>query len=672
MAVSRNNLEERVLVLMPTRRDAERTVELLEEAKVTAVPCNQLSELCRELRAGAGALMLTDDAILSDPSGQLAEAVRSQPPWSAVPIVVLAREGFGPHLYPRVSATLNQVLVVERPVRTRTLVSVVMSALRARMQQYEIRDAILERERQASELNAQDERLRFALSAGRLGAFDLDLVSNELECSEIFKEHVGRAGDGPLSFDSVLGDVHPDDKARVSEAFEQSRRNGLDYDIVYRACWPSDQVRWLMVRARVQHDRLGRPSRLVGVSLDVTEQRSMHEKLEQSQAELARQADQLRTADKAKDEFLATLAHELRNPLAPLRTGLDLLNASADRGEERTLAVMQRQLDHMVRLIDDLLDVSRITRGKLELKRERLTLAQVIDAAVESSRPFVQRSRHTLRVSVDDPSLCFVADFTRIAQVITNLLNNSSKYTPPGGNIELTARKEDASLVVEVSDDGIGIPPDRLDEVFEMFSQVNRTLDRSQAGLGIGLALVRKLVRLHGGTVSATSEGPGMGATFTVRLPLERAEAQPLANAQVVRAPDERRILIVDDNDDAADLLSMMLEKAGHRTKTACDGVSALETAALWSPDVIVLDIGLPGMSGYDVARTLRSDQRFSHTALIALTGWGTEEDKHEAMEAGFNAHLTKPVNANDLYGALVRADEVERRARASEPNRNR
>ncbi|MET0387420.1 MAG: hybrid sensor histidine kinase/response regulator [Polyangiales bacterium] len=385
------------------------------------------------------------------------------------------------------------------------------------------------------------------------------------------------------------------------------------------------------------------------------------EELAQSKAALVEYAERLRRSDRLKDDFLATLAHELRNPLAPIRTGMDLLATSPPVPvASHTLGVMQRQLGHMVRLIDDLLDISRMTQDRLDLKRERVALTTLLDAALEASRPFIEQGRHQLNLSVCEEPLWFDADLTRAAQIISNLIDNASKYTAPNGHIWLAVRREGAFGVIEVRDDGIGIPSDRLEDVFAMFNQLDRVLDRSHGGLGIGLALVRRLAQLHGGSVVAHSDGPGKGSRFVVRLPLAAASpaSTTSASAEPARANDEldsrhKRILVVDDNDDAADLLSLMLEHAGHETTTAHDGPSALAAVQQWSPHIVFLDIGLPGMNGYDVARQLRHDPRFAELSLIALTGWGSGEDKRKAAAAGFDVHLTKPVDARALQGVL-------------------
>jgi CheY-like chemotaxis protein/two-component sensor histidine kinase len=328
----------------------------------------------------------------------------------------------------------------------------------------------------------------------------------------------------------------------------------------------------------------------------------------------------------------------------------------------------------MVRLIDDLMDVSRITQGKLELKRERVSVTSAIEAAIEASISAIQRAQHTLHTRLGDEALYVDADPTRLAQVIDNLLNNACKYTANGGNIELSVRREGDWVAISVTDDGMGLPSDCLGDVFEMFNQVNRTLHRAQGGLGIGLALVRTLVQMHGGRVEVASQGLNSGSEFTVWLPV--VARMPLESSPVVpsvpAANRHERILVVDDNSDAAELLSLMLEKAGYQTTAVADGPTAIEAAERLTPEVVILDIGLPGMSGYEVAEHLRHDARLAGTSLIALTGWGTPADQRKAFAAGFDVHLTKPVAAEDLHAALGQAAEIRRRAQERERSSQR
>ncbi len=366
--------------------------------------------------------------------------------------------------------------------------------------------------------------------------------------------------------------------------------------------------------------------------------------------ENARLYDSLREQDKRKDEFLATLAHELRNPLAPVRTGLEILKI-AGNGDDARIAreMMERQLGHMVRLVDDLMDVSRVSRGQMELRPERATIRMVFDMAVETSLPLIEAARHELCVSLPEEPLPIRADLTRLAQMLGNLINNAAKYTPDGGRIELAAARDEEMVVVRVTDSGEGIPAEMLSKIFDLFTQVGRTLDRSQGGLGIGLSLVKRLVEMHGGTVSATSPGLGLGSTFTVRLPLDFTAADPpeISVTTAIGAPPPlpRRVLVVDDNVDGAESLAMLLQLSGHETRTVHTGLHALDAAQEFHPDVVFLDIGLPGMNGYEVAQRIRQEVELSGTLLVALTGWGSEDDRKRAREAGFDEHLTKPVN---------------------------
>ena len=375
--------------------------------------------------------------------------------------------------------------------------------------------------------------------------------------------------------------------------------------------------------------------------------------------ENARLYEELREGDRRKDEFLATLAHELRNPLAPIRNSLQVMRlAGADRSAmDGSRAMIERQVQQMVRLVDDLLDISRISRGKMELRRERVELAAVIAGAVETSRPLIERLGHTLSVTLPARPVHLDADLTRLSQVFLNLLNNAAKYSEPGGRIALTAECEGDTVVVRVSDTGIGIPADMLPRIFEIFTQVDRSLERSQGGLGIGLTLVKRLTELHGGDIVARSDGPGRGSEFTVRLPVlpeAGAEPQPGPLAQKAPALPARRILVVDDNRDSADSLAMLLGILGNEVRTAYDGVEGVEAATAFRPDLAFLDIGLPRLNGYDAARRIRLLPGGAKMILVALTGWGQEDDRRRSREAGFDHHLVKPVAPEELERLLA------------------
>ncbi|HEY9396807.1 MAG TPA: ATP-binding protein [Burkholderiales bacterium] len=373
---------------------------------------------------------------------------------------------------------------------------------------------------------------------------------------------------------------------------------------------------------------------------------------------------ELRVSDRRKDEFLATLAHELRNPLAPIRNGLQLIGAPALNTEAlgRVRAMMDRQLAQMVRLIDDLLDVSRITRGKIELRKQRIELATVLTSAAETARPLIESLGHELLIMLPQQPVPLDADLTRLAQVFMNLLNNAAKYTESGGRIEVEAAVQDSDVMVSVRDNGIGISAEVLPNVFELFVQGDRSLERAQGGLGIGLTLVKRLVEMHGGSVQAKSEGIGHGAEFKVRLPLATARtSEGQTGTMRTTSPgnrQRRRILIADDNLDAAESLATLLGLDGDEVRVAHDGLEAVELEEHFAPDVVVLDIGMPALNGYDAARLIRA--RGSKALLIALTGWGQENDKRSSREAGFDFHLVKPAEPETLRALLQQAGSAD------------
>jgi PAS domain S-box-containing protein len=373
--------------------------------------------------------------------------------------------------------------------------------------------------------------------------------------------------------------------------------------------------------------------------------------------------EQLQETDRRKDDFLATLAHELRNPLAPIRNGLEVIRRAGDDRQtvEEARAMMERQLAQMVRLIDDLLDISRITRNKLELRKAQVELRSVIESAVETAQPLIDEAGHQLTVGLPPGPVLVDADPTRLAQVFANLLTNSAKYTEQGGRIWLSAERHGSDAVVSVRDTGIGIAAEHLPKLFEMFSQVTPALERSQGGLGIGLALVKGLVEMHGGSIEARSDGVGKGSEFTVRIPLLITSSRPAPAPVPVEAPpaEQLRILVVDDNKLGAKLMALTLELEGHEVHTAHDGQEAVTAVSSLKPDVILLDIGLPRLNGYEACRQIRQLPEGDRITMIALTGWGQEEDKRKAHEAGFDHHCTKPVDVRDLKPLLVRSRRV-------------
>ena len=362
----------------------------------------------------------------------------------------------------------------------------------------------------------------------------------------------------------------------------------------------------------------------------------------------------LHDADRRKDDFLATLAHELRNPLAPIRTGIEVLRMGGAPGKTGTvLPMMERQLQHLTRLLDDLLDVSRITRGKIALQVERIELAPAVQAAVEANRALMQRMDHTFAISLPTDSVWLDADAVRLAQIVSNLLNNAAKYTPKGGRIALTVEHLGDEVELTVSDNGIGIPGEHRDSIFDMFTQIESHAGHADGGLGIGLALVKGLVTLHGGTIAVRSDGAGRGSEFRVRLPARVRQWPTLAPDGLERRRTKLRVLVVDDNPDAASSLGMYLEQIGHEVQVAYDGESAVRMAEAFRPQAILLDLGMPGMDGYEVCRRIRRPDWGKQIRMIAVTGWGQEEDRRRSSAAGFDGHFVKPVSTETLVDLL-------------------
>jgi signal transduction histidine kinase len=403
---------------------------------------------------------------------------------------------------------------------------------------------------------------------------------------------------------------------------------------------------WFEAHAAPWYSAEGDHRGYVGIALDITGA---------VQAEEA-----LKDADRRKDEFLATLAHELRNPLAPISNAVQLMRRPDGRRQsDRVVEMVGRQVRQIVHLVDDLMEVSRITRGKIELKLERLPFAEIVHGAVETSQLMIERAGHQLAVSLPEEPLMLEADRVRLTQVFANLLNNAAKYTDPGGRIWLELRREGNQAVASVRDTGIGIPLDALPRVFDMFAQAHRSVGRGQGGLGIGLTMVRSLVEMHHGTVEVRSAGPGKGSEFVVRLPLAASVGEQAAGGGDGQARRDapfagQRILVVDDNRDAADTLGLLLESDGAEVRVVYDGRAALAMAESFQPTSVLLDIGMPGMDGFEVARRLRQDERFAQLRIVALTGWGQDTDRRQTRNRGFSHHLTKPVSVEDLQQVLV------------------
>jgi signal transduction histidine kinase/ActR/RegA family two-component response regulator len=501
-------------------------------------------------------------------------------------------------------------------------------------------------------VEASRARLDYAVRLSGIGFWYCDLPFDDLSWDERVKEHFWFPPDTRVTIEMFYDRIHPEDREPTRQAIDGSIRDRRPYDVDYRTVDPATgAVKWVRALGGTAYAPDGTPIRFDGVTLDVTAQKVDAERL-------ARLYGELRDQDRRKDEFLATLAHELRNPLAPLRNGLQVVRLSEDRAvRERAQEMMDRQLGHMVRLIDDLLDVSRISRNKMELRRSRVRLSDVLGSAVETARPVIDAAGHHLELALPADPVVLDADLTRLAQVFSNLLTNSAKYTPPGGRIRMSAESRDGTVTIEIRDTGIGIPAAALPTLFDLFSQVDRSIERTTGGLGIGLALVKGLVEMHGGVVTAESEGPGRGSTFSVQLPVadqpaEAAAGTP-ADAGRWKRPG-RRVLVVDDNRDSAVSMATLLELLGDEVRTAHDGLAAVETAEAFRPDVVLMDLGMPRLNGYEATRRIRQRPWGKEIAVIALTGWGQEADRIRSREAGCDGHLVKPVSLADLEKLLA------------------
>jgi PAS domain S-box-containing protein len=445
-----------------------------------------------------------------------------------------------------------------------------------------------------------------------------------------------------------IADFHADADV-IAEILDRLRRGEQLRQFPARLVRKDGAIRDVLISSSVYWDA-GQFVHTRCITVDVTD----HLRNEQ---ELRAAQDELEETARRKDEFLATLAHELRNPLAPVRNSLEILRRSREKPGlvDQALSTMERQMTHLERLVDDLIDISRINRGWLELRKSPVELASVVFQAVETVRPMAERKGHELTVTLPTQPVFLEADPVRMTQIVTNLLTNAVKYTPDGGRIVVHGAVEPDRLALSVRDNGIGIPVEMLPRVFEMFTQIHRREEASRGGLGIGLSLVKRLVEMHDGTIEASSDGLGAGSTFTLRLPVLAGRPAPAGPAPApVAAGAPRRILVADDNEDAARTLEALLGLSGHETRLAFDGQEALEQARRFRPDVVLLDIGMPKLSGHEAARLMRQEPWFEGTVLIALTGWGQEMDRQKSREVGFDHHLVKPIDPGALLGLIA------------------
>lgn len=523
----------------------------------------------------------------------------------------------------------------------------------------------IERARVARGLKQAADRLALAVTAANLGDWSWDAVTDVVTLSPRAASIFGIPPGPQQTWASIQGLLHEEDRARAKSAVERAVTERSQYDIEYRVVRGGGEEVWVSAKGRAQYQPNGTALGMFGVVQDITERKQLERDLRQRALELSE-------ADRKKNDFIALLAHELRNPLAPVRTGLQVLRIAATDADKvaKTWAMMDRQLSHMVRLIDDLLDVSRISRNRLHLQKTRVLLEDVVSHALEAVGPAVDAGGHELIVSLPPEPITLNADLTRLAQVLGNLLTNSVKYTERGGRIWLSAERQGDQLELSVKDTGIGIPSEALPQVFDMFSQVDRAVERLGGGLGIGLALVKGLVESHGGTVWAESPGPGRGSTFRVRLPIaERTVvlASSDATGNLRMEKPRRCVLVADDNQDAAESLAELLELLGNEVHLAGDGVSAVAMAERVRPDLVLMDVGMPRLNGLDAARQIRERSWGREITILALTGWGQAADRERSRAAGCDGHLVKPIAIPQLEKILAELPKRESGALGSD-----
>ncbi len=508
------------------------------------------------------------------------------------------------------------------------------------VQGHDVTDAITAQQAQQESAD----RLSDGMNAARMMVWDWDISTRRMEFSDNAALVLGRSEN---NIDLISESIHSEDAARLMRSRERAIAERSGYQEIVRFKRPDDgRMLWLDIRGRVRCDGAGNPVAVRGVTLDITER--------------MRAEEDLRDAHRRKDEFLAMLAHELRNPLAPISSAAQLLrHARLDEARMRDITdIIIRQVGHITGLVDDLIDVSRVTRGLISTEKNPQDMQGIVNDAVEQVRPTIEARRHSLTVGLPAQRLRIMGDHKRVVQVITNLLNNAAKYTPQGGHIALQLAQQGDWVTLEVRDDGIGIAAELLPRVFDLFTQGERSADRAQGGLGVGLAVVKSLAELHGGRVAVASDGPGKGSVFTLTLPLLDSAANGnlahLVERQAEVASRPMRIMVVDDNPDAALMLSMLLEATGYEVITENSSQAGLERARTALPDVCLLDIGLPDMDGYELARQLSGLPGMGQSTLIAVTGYGQEQDRRKTREAGFHHHLVKPVDPAQLQALLA------------------
>jgi signal transduction histidine kinase/ActR/RegA family two-component response regulator len=660
-----SNVDMRVLLLAPTVRDGEITCRLLANAGIICSPVRNLHRLSEELRAGAGAVLLTDEAFTAPGVEEFRAALDSQPPWSEVPVVVMMPGALDSPAAQRMVTSMRNATVLERPALMRSLVSAMQGAIRGRVRQYQIRDqvdAIQQAEYKARELQSQ---LELALEASELGTFHCEMPQGRIFWNDRCKAHFWLSPDAKdIDFDVFYSLLHPDDRERARLAVEETLSEGKQYDIEYRTVSADGRIRWVRAAGRTFYDMSGNAVRFDGTTRDITQEKLGAEErrmLLESERAARQEAERVSAV---KDEFLATLSHELRTPLNAIFGWTQLLMAGKDDPQtlSHALGVIDRNVRLQTQLIEDLLDVSRIISGKIRLDNQKIDVADVIDAAIESVRPSAEAKGIQLETKLAVPADALNGDPGRLQQVIWNLLNNAIKFTDAGGTVHVTAERVNSNVLISVRDTGHGISPEFLPNLFARFSQADSSTQRKYGGLGLGLSIVKSLTEMHGGTVAATSAGEGHGSTFTVKLPLGAPlaipqDAAPAVSASAKSAAMPRKlrgvkVLVVDDEPDAREMIKRFLDGCEAVPALAASAEQALELMETFRPDVIVSDIGMPKQDGYSFMRTIRN--RGVNTPAVALTAFARAEDRVRSIQAGYQTHLPKPFEPGELLALIA------------------
>jgi signal transduction histidine kinase/DNA-binding response OmpR family regulator len=661
-----HELEKRVLLVAPTAKDAQVTHALLTTGGLTCVICENIRQLNEQVEKGAGAVLLTEEAITADDIGELLRALNRQPAWSELPVVMLMRGGVESPVASRVLRSLRNVTLLERPAPMRSVVSAVQVAVRGRQRQYQMREQI-EKIRRA-ELRARElqQQLEIAIDASELGTFHCEMPLNKIIWNDRCKAHFWLPPEAEVDFDLFYSILHPDDRERTRKAVEECVKDGKLYDIEYRTVSPRGQIRWVRATGRTYYNERREPLRFDGTTQDITERKNAEQERNQLLESERAARQEAERAGRMKDEFLATLSHELRTPLNAIFGWTQLLKRGKDDSEivAEGIDVIDRNVRMQTQLIEDLLDMSRIVSGKVRLDVQQVDLPEVIDAALQGVQPAADAKGICLERVIDPAAGPVSGDPGRLQQVLWNLLTNAIKFTPRDGRIHVLLQRVDSHVQISVTDTGEGISPEFLPHLFERFSQADASMRRKHGGLGIGLSLVKSLVELHGGTVRAASRGEGSGATFTIDLPLRPARDQiagaihprsSRVSAEEMKEPPKLRgvkVLVVDDEPDARELVRRMLIERQAVPRLASSAKEAQEILLDFKPDVILSDIGMPSQDGYEFMREVRG--RGDCTPAIALTAFARSEDRIRSIQAGYQTYLPKPVEAVELLAVIA------------------